>query len=152
MKIITLFIGIAILASCGNSKNSTTNNEATNTEKEATPQAKQAILSQDIAKFKDSESYSILDVNLQGNVLQLDISYSGGCEEHNFELVGSAFIMKSSPPKRIIKLYHHKNEDNCRELIFETLYFDISKLAYHSGEIILQIEQFKQKAISYTKK
>jgi len=151
MKLLILTIGIALLASCGNSKSAASSDEVAEEKKEKTPSAKPAVLSQDIAKFKDSEPYSITDVNLQGNVLQLDISYSGGCEEHDFELVGSAFIMKSDPPKRIIKLYHHKNEDNCREMIFKTLYFDISELAYHSGEIILQLEQFSQKAISYTK-
>jgi hypothetical protein len=150
MKYTTLLIfATLLLISCGNSKNAANSEKSDETEN-ATPSAKKAILSQDIAKFRDTESYNIKSINLQGNILELNITYNGGCANHEFELVGSAFITKSLPPKRIVQLYHHKNTDDCRELVHETLYFDISDLAYQNSEIIISLQHFPE-SFRYTK-
>lgn len=148
MKLLSILIFSALLIGCGNSKN--TSAPAAEKPQETGPTAKAAILSQDIGKFRNTQPYSILNINLEGNVLQLDITYNGGCKEHEFELVGSAFIMKSSPPKRIIQLYHHNSNDDCRELINESLYFDISSFAYNDKEIVLQLQHYKD-SFRYTK-
>lgn len=145
---LTLFF-VALLFSCGTSKKATETAKE-ETEKIESPTAKLAILSQDIAKFRDTQPYNITSVFLQDNVLQMDINYNGGCAEHEFELVGSSFITKSLPPKRIIQLYHHKSDDDCRELINETIYFDISPLAYRDSEIVLEITHYKD-VIKYTR-
>ncbi len=149
--IITLFFA-GIILGCGNSKEVSSKAEEKTEESETAPQvnAKRAILSQNIGKFRNTESYNIISVELKGNILQLDVTYNGGCKEHEFELVGSSFIMKSSPPKRGIQLYHHKNEDDCRELVNDRLLFDITDFAYSDKEIILNLEHYKE-AIRYTK-
>ena len=148
MKLLSLLLFTALLAGCGNSKN-TADSTSEETEEKG-PKAKMAILSQDIAKFRDSESYSILDMDLVGNILQLNISYNGGCKDHEFELVGSSFITSATPPKRLIQLYHHKNDDDCRELVHEALFFDISDFAHKDAEITLQLQHFKE-SFPYTK-
>jgi hypothetical protein len=150
MKYTTLILIVTIfLIGCGNSKNAA-NSENTEGNEKATPSAKKAILSQDIAKFRDTESYNIKSINLQGNILELNITYNGGCTDHEFELVGSAFITKSLPPKRIVQLYHHKSNDDCRELVHETLYFDISDFAYQNSEIIISLQHFTE-SFRYTR-
>jgi len=56
---------------------------------------------------QESAQTTITGVSLEGNILSLDVEYSGGCKDHSFELVGSAMIMKSMPPKRTVKLVHN---------------------------------------------
>ena len=80
--------------------------------------------------------------------MTLGISYSGGCEKHSFELLGSRLIQKSLPPKRGIILYHNSNGDSCRELVTEELIFDIRNLSYDKSEIILILEGYAD-PISY---
>jgi hypothetical protein len=90
---------------------------------------------------------TITSVKLEGNILSLDVEYSGGCEDHSFEFVGSAAIMKSLPPKRVVQLVHNSNGDSCRELISETIKFDISALAVtetSGSEIILLLDGVKE--------
>jgi len=101
--------------------------------------------------MQESDQTTITGVKLEGNVLTLNVEYSGGCQDHSFEFVGSAAIMKSLPPKRSVKLVHNANGDTCRELVTETIKFDISTLAVtetSGSEIILLLDGVKD-PISY---
>jgi hypothetical protein len=95
----------------------------------------------------ESAQTTITSVKLEGNILTLDVEYSGGCEDHSFEFIGSAAIMKSLPPKRAVQLVHNSNGDSCRELISETIKFDIRALAVtetSGSEIILLLDGVKE--------
>ena len=101
--------------------------------------------------MQESDQVTVTSATLDGNILSLDIEYSGGCEDHSYELVGSAAVMKSLPAKRAIKLIHNSNGDSCREFISETIKFDIQSLAYvqkTGNEIVLLLDGYKQ-SISY---
>ncbi len=150
MKQFTFILFCLFALSCGNSKKASENN-AENEEKSTEQTVKKCILTQNWNEYKDSDPYNILSAKVSGNIMTLDVSYSGGCEKHNFDLIGSAFIMKSLPPKRGIKLYHKSNNDSCRELVRETISFDITDFAYVNGEIILNLEHYTE-SISYTMK
>jgi len=100
---------------------------------------------------QESAQTTITGVSLEGNILSLDVEYSGGCKDHSFELVGSAMIMKSMPPKRTVKLVHNSNDDTCRELVSETIKFNIKTLAVtetSGNEITLLLDGVKE-PISY---
>lgn len=100
---------------------------------------------------QQSAQTTVTAVNLDGNILSLDVEYSGGCKDHSFEFIGSAAIMKSLPPKRVVKLVHNSNGDTCRELVSETIKFDIRALAVTEttgSEIILMLDGVKE-PISY---
>ncbi len=100
---------------------------------------------------QESAHTTVTSATLDGNILSLEIEYSGGCKDHTFDLIGSAAVMKSLPAKRVIKLIHNSNEDSCRELISETIKFDIRALAYiekSGSEITLLLDGYKQ-SISY---
>lgn len=129
------------LFACGNSKK--TNN--------ATVATKKALLVDGGDTYKDNATTTINSATIDQNNLTLEVSYSGGCEEHEFSLMGSKMIQKSLPPKRGIFLYHQNNGDSCRELKEETLVFDISEFAYESGEIILILDGYKEE-LSYSSK
>jgi hypothetical protein len=101
--------------------------------------------------MQESAPITVNAVTLEGNILSLDVEYSGGCKDHTYELIGSKAIMKSLPAKRAIKLVHKANDDTCRELISETIKFDIRALSMTEttgSEIVLLLDGYKQ-SISY---
>ena len=77
----------------------------------------------------NSDGMTIKSASIVGNKMLVTVEYSGGCEDHTFEMVGSEVLMKSMPPKRNVYLIHHSNSDHCRELIQKTLEIDIKALA-----------------------
>ena len=131
-----LFIIAAALSitACGNKKDSNKTEVVT----------KKAMLIDGVNDYKDNASTTINNAYISENNMVLDIVYSGGCEDHEFSLLGSKMIAKSLPAKRGIFLYHQNNGDSCRELIEETLTFDISDFAYTGEEIILLLEGYKE--------
>ena len=96
---------------------------------------------------------TINEVVLNGNILKLSIGYTGGCTQHQFDLIGNGMISKSLPPIRSIYLIHKTNEEeSCKRAMYDTLYFDISNLAYQksNGSVIkLNLADWKEQ-ITYT--
>jgi len=100
----------------------------------------------DKEKFtQDSDPMSIKSAKINGDILELLVNYSGGCEEHSFELVSNGFYMKSLPPKLAVKVLHNNNGDACRSLEEKTLSFNIKDLRYPGeGPLILLIDGMKE--------
>jgi hypothetical protein len=97
-----------------------------------------------------SSPTTIYDAKLNGNFLMLSIGYTGGCATHTFDLVGSEMISKSLPPIRSINLIHNANNEACKREMFDTLYFDITNLAYkkEAGSVIkLNLAGWKEQLI-----
>lgn len=143
MKILlNISLLVLIAASCGNKNISQTSEIPT----------KKGILTDDMTAYGDNATTEIVAASITDNSLSIEVNYSGGCEEHEFILLGSQLIAKSLPPKRGITLHHNSNGDNCRELKKEVLIFDISEFAYTSGEeIVLLLEGYKT-PLSYISK
>ena len=115
-----------------------------------TNQPTSELLVAQIGKPAVSESCTIQEASINGNVLRVTVSYSGGCENHQFELVGSPNISKSLPPIRSIELVHKSNGDACKKKIEETLRFNLANLAYkqESGSVIkLNLNGWKEQLI-----
>lgn len=92
-----------------------------------------------------SDPVNIEGLSINGNVIALKVSFSGGCEEHEFKLVGLSAISKSIPPQRQVRLSHNGNGDNCREFITEEIFFNIYELGYKPGEaIILELKGWNE--------
>ena len=83
-KTILYIIIIALSFACGN-KDKTIKTEEVVTKK--------GILVEDFAAFKNNANTDITSVNLSENVLSLGVSYSGGCQEHEFSLIAN-FLTK----------------------------------------------------------
>jgi hypothetical protein len=73
-------------------------------------------------------SFTISKVSRDGNILQVDVTYQGGCKIHTFNLKWDGIALFTDPPTIPLILTHRANGDECTEKINETLYFDISKL------------------------
>ena len=145
MKITNLLIALPLVIftlSCGNKDKDGKKDDVVTSK---------GILVSNFTEYKDNATTTINAVTLNGNVLNLNVSYSGGCEDHEFTLIGSKLISKSLPPQRGMSLYHKSNNDSCREFITDDLSFDITDFAYLDKEIILRLEGWKE-GISFTLK
>ena len=137
--LIPIFL-ISLTFSCKNKQETVTTDKVTH----------QGILVDSYDSYQESATVNISEVVLEGNLLKLSFSYSGGCEKHEFTLIGLNAISKSLPPSRPIMLYHNGNGDSCRELISETMEFNISDFGYKKKEEIKLMLQGYDNPISYT--
>ena len=65
-----------------------------------------------------------------GNVLQLEVSHSGGCGEHDFALFMSpATFAESNPVQASLWLQHQDRDDPCDGIVVQTLTFDLRPVA-----------------------
>ncbi len=138
-----LFLFILILSiSCKSSREAKTKNHQVN----IMNSDKKAELG-DINQVSDS--IHILSATISGNTINIEVSYSGGCQLHNFQLIGSPMIAKSLPPIRSVVLVHQANNDMCKKQIIETLSFDIREFAYtqNDSEILLSINGYDNKIL-----
>jgi len=70
----------------------------------------------------------INSVSVFGDNLQISVSYSGGCKEHEFGLFAGRAFMKSNPVRSQLILAHNANNDSCEAWITETLSFNLQPL------------------------
>lgn len=148
MKIVgILSIGLLFFA-CGSKKSAS---ETKSKENETYPTTMDIIkVKATTGQFaKDSDPIISIDtVEVRGNIMYIDVSYGGGCEEHQFEVIGSLAVAKSLPPIRAIQLVHHSNGDKCRAIKKVKLEVYIEELAYQQeegSEIYYTLEGWKDR-------
>ena len=148
-------LALVIFASCKTvdnvkSENGKTNNEQTNSEGGIVERKYEPIeIKAEIGRIEREQTTSvqIIKSRIEGNTLFLKIGYSGGCEKHNFKVIGNPMISKSLPPIRSIELVHLNSGDTCREYIEQQLIIDISDLAYekeNGSKIKLQFSEMEE--------
>ncbi len=100
---------------------------------------------------RDTDPFNILDINVSGNILALTVEYGGGCREHIFKMNWTGAWMKSMPPKINLWLEHENNDDNCRALIREKLFFDLSSVRYaSSNSVVILVNGEEEKSMTYS--
>jgi hypothetical protein len=136
-KIIILIAFCFLIIACASLKKNRTS---------PTPTFPLAILVDDFSEYsRESSDTQIINAAVKDSTLTLNVSYSGGCKDHDFQLIGAKMIQKSFPPIRGIMLVHNSNSDNCRELIERELNFNISNFKYPNGDIMLKLTNYKPK-------
>lgn len=161
MKLASIAILSLALFSCGTTneviKESESKESVEETEEvddvirdQAKPQKNYSMKSS-IGEFVESDPMTIDSMKLEGNILFVTVTYSGGCSDHDFEFIGSPMIMKSMPPKRSVQLAHHANGDACRALLTRVLEIDLTNIAYkpESGSEIILLVKGSDKTINY---
>lgn len=93
----------------------------------------------------DTDRLNVTEIRTIKDTLEVDVGYSGGCEEHVFTACWDGAIMESSPLQARIIVEHNANEDACEAYISETLTFDLTPMRnfYNAPEgttIILRVE------------
>lgn len=61
--------------------------------------------------------------SLEGHILELDVEYSGGCQEHDLDLVAWGGFLESDPVQVKVLLSHDGHDDACEALVMRTLRF-----------------------------
>jgi len=138
MKKTLLILSVfALIISCANGKKMSRKNKKT---------ISKAILVDSFTDYaRSSSDIQILSTSVTDSILSINVSYSGGCKDHDFKLIGSKILQKSMPPIRGIFLVHNSNADDCRELIEQELKFNISDFKYVGGEVMLKLDGYKPK-------
>ena len=98
-----------------------------------------------------SDNFTLNDARIVGDTLIVDVSFGGGCKEHDFELYSNGMWMKSLPPKMAIRLVHRAHEDNCRAYLTQTRKFLLTDARYNGQKqvVILLDAGGEPRSISY---
>ena len=90
-----------------------------------------------------SETYSKLfeidQVNREGDLLHITVSFLAGCNENEFEIIWDGSIMESFPPQT--RIFIKRNAKDCTpsdEIKQVTLTVDLSELIFKNGDEQLQ--------------
>lgn len=103
----------------------------------------------DVASWVE-DPYTIRDARVSGDQLVIDLSFSGGCEDHDFRLVRADAFMESNPVQLRLLLAHDGHDDACEALLQPTLTIDITSIrdawrqAYqlNSGTVLLRLHDW----------
>ncbi|MEJ1937050.1 hypothetical protein WDZ92_43210, partial [Nostoc sp. NIES-2111] len=95
------------------------------------------------------DNFSLSNSRIIGKQLQIDVSYSGGCRQHDFNLYWNGAYQESFPPQVRMKLVHDAKKDTCERLITETLVFDIQSLQPSIIRLTTSFGDYR--SIDYTK-
>ncbi len=74
------------------------------------------------------DPYVLNGVDVNGDTVEISVSYSGGCEKHDFEVIWDGTIGMGNPPVMNLILIHHANGDVCEAWITESLFFSLAAL------------------------
>jgi hypothetical protein len=84
------------------------------------------------------------------DLLMLQVSYSGGCEDHNFEVHSNGKFTAHYPPEVTVHIKHFDNGDRCRGMIDEKRYFDLKGLQYPGTNSIRIVFAHNNRILDYT--
>ena len=87
-----------------------------------------------VKKYADDNA-KLNQATIVGDSMKLSISYSGGCQTHEFKLIGLKDFAESSPLQATIYISHNANKDDCEAFLTEELAFDIIPLKEHYNSI-----------------
>lgn len=95
-----------------------------------------------------TDEFALNSATVDGDVLKVNLSYSGGCEAHLFTLVVSETFLESFPVQLPIYIAHNANGDTCEAYPTEEYQFDLTQIktmyqkAYRveAGTIILRLK------------
>lgn len=84
------------------------------------------------------DPYVLNDAAINGDILTLDVSYSGGCEPHEFTLVVSDSFADVEPVELHAVLAHDANNDSCEAFLTEEYIFDLDLIKTRYQDIYRQ--------------
>jgi hypothetical protein len=105
----------------------------------------EVLVQSGFVKPKENGRFHFQKISLSDSLLTMVVNYSGGCKAHQFDLISSGFYAKSYPPQLTLFLQHADSADACRELVIDTLRFDVSNIKYPGAkEVILRFNNSKE--------
>jgi hypothetical protein len=148
-SVATLLLLVAFVSSCKSKKsNVDAETKAAISMKAYQIEVKPVIL--DTTRY-GKDAFEANKVRISGDTLFIDAEYSGGCKEHVFTARHNGNYMKSMPPQLNLYIDHQANGDGCRELIRETIAFDLKNCKVgKTGTLILLLNADRSKKVTYT--
>ena len=94
------------------------------------------------------DEYTLNSATITDDTLDISVSYSGGCKDHQFTLVASDTFLESFPVQLHAFIAHNANGDTCEAYPTENYRFDLTPIktmyqeAYRqeAGTIILRLK------------
>lgn len=95
-----------------------------------------------------TDEYALNSATITDDTLNISVSYSGGCKDHEFTLIASEGFHESDPVQLPIAIAHNANGDPCEAYPTENYRFDLTPIktmyqeAYRqeAGTIILRLK------------
>ena len=111
----------------------------------------------DVGNRFGADEFDLNTATIEGDILKVNLSYSGGCKSHEFTLVASDLFHESSPVQLSIYIAHNANGDTCEAYPTEDYHFNLTpiKNLYHkhywqdAGTIILQLKDAPESELVY---
>tara|TARA_R110001583_G_scaffold57921_7_gene173085 strand:- start:3030 stop:3551 length:522 start_codon:yes stop_codon:yes gene_type:complete len=139
-KYLSFLLFIIVLSSCSNNgtedavtldstnNNSLSNSSVSNTLLRINKDVFEVINSNRINNIKTGEFYSINNAERKGDFIAINLSYSGGCKQHDFEIIWDGIVYTDDPCHMNLILIHNSNNDNCEALITEVININLKEL------------------------
>lgn len=148
----TVLIALVILVitvGCGRKKELASEQRATSEVSIPDPDLQQVIIDKGFVPPRKNGSFDVESMEIIDSKLMLNVSYSGGCEAHEFNLYSKNEYAKSYPPQLSLFLEHIDNGDNCRARIYKDLIFDLSGVEYDGTNILIIRVNNTEETIEY---
>jgi len=104
-----------------------------------------------------TDKYALNSATITDDILNISVSYSGGCEDHQFTLVASNAFLESFPVQLHTAIAHNANGDTCEAYPTENYRFDLTpiktmyQVAYRqeAGTIIFRLKDAPEGELIY---
>ena len=104
-----------------------------------------------------TDEYALNTAIIKDDTLKINVSYSGGCKDHQFTLIASESFLESFPVQLPIFVAHNANGDTCEAYPTEDYHFDLTPIktmyqeAYQqeAGTIILRLKDTQNVELIY---
>ena len=104
-----------------------------------------------------TDEYALNSATITDDTLNISVSYSGGCKDHQFTLVVSNTFLESFPVQLHASIAHNANGDTCEAYPTEDYRFDLTSIktmyqeAYRqeAGTIVLRIKDAPDAELVY---
>ena len=89
------------------------------------------LTSSDLNRIKNikSDPFTLTEASIEGGVLKIGVSYSGGRKDHDFTLYSSGKVKTSAPPQVDLYLKHNAHGDMAEAFIMRTLEFNLAEMS-----------------------
>ena len=95
-----------------------------------------------------TDPVTLNSVSIEQDTLIVSVSYSGGCEDHEFTLLAAEAFMETDPVQLRMSIAHNGNGDLCEAWLTEELRFDLSLIAkmfesnyqQKHGQVVLMLD------------
>lgn len=128
--VLFLLSATLLMASCGRKKAAAKSQEETEEVNLPDPEVEPVVIDENFVPPRENADFEVEQMEMLGHELHLRVRYSGGCEEHIFNLYSNGRYAKSYPPQLTLFLEHIDNNDHCRAMITKELVFDVRGIEY----------------------